>query len=180
MVSASNTYFGAGVHFDGFKEGWLRDTDVRRWDQRCWRFKASSCWYVFQKQVVSNDGLRWGSLRIGIALLNGNPEDMQKIMKAQMEQRRKQMLEQQEALRKKWGLPPNPNTNANVTNENQVLDPNSPEARQKKINQQAAKLEERMAKLMDDTDQEPPTLKFGDASVAAPFTSKLATVESGM
>ncbi|TPX49333.1 hypothetical protein SeMB42_g02634 [Synchytrium endobioticum] len=115
---------------------------------------------------------------VGIALLNGNPEDLQRAMKLQMEQRRKQLLEQQEALRKRWGMPPVPNnTNANGAN-NQIVDPHSREGRQQRINQQTAKLEERVAKMLDDTDQEPPTLKFGDASVAAPFTSKLASVES--
>lgn len=33
------------------------------------------------------------------------------------------------------------------------------------------------SKLMEDMDmEEPPTIKFGDASVAAPFTSKLSNV----
>lgn len=36
------------------------------------------------------------------------------------------------------------------------------------------------SKFMEDMDmEEPPTIKFGDASVAAPFTSKLRNVMAG-
>lgn len=38
-------------------------------------------------------------------------------------------------------------------------------------------IESMTSKLMEDMDmEEPPTIKFGDASVAAPFTSKLSNV----
>lgn len=38
-------------------------------------------------------------------------------------------------------------------------------------------MESMTSKLMEDMDlDEPPTIKFGDASVAAPFTSKLGNV----
>ena len=47
---------------------------------------------------------------VGIALLNGNQEDLEKLANRLRLQRQKQMLEKQEELRKAWGLP-NPNEN---------------------------------------------------------------------
>jgi cation-transporting ATPase 13A1 len=46
------------------------------------------------------------------------------------------------------------------------------------MNTASALADKLSASLMDDalTDDEPPTIKLGDASVAAPFTSKLANV----
>jgi hypothetical protein len=35
-------------------------------------------------------------------------------------------------------------------------------------------------RLLNDIEEEPPTIKLGDASVAAPFTSKLANVVASM
>ncbi|KAG2230466.1 hypothetical protein INT48_003014 [Thamnidium elegans] len=71
---------------------------------------------------------------IGVALLDGTPEDLQKIAERQRIERMKAMYEQQK-------------TNQNLT----------------------------PAQLRMDM-EEPPTIKFGDASVAAPFTSKLRNV----
>jgi cation-transporting ATPase 13A1 len=43
--------------------------------------------------------------------------------------------------------------------------------------EQKKKIEEATQKMMEGMDmEEPPTIKFGDASVAAPFTSKLRNV----
>lgn len=45
--------------------------------------------------------------------------------------------------------------------------------------EQKKKIEEATQKMMEGMDmEEPPTIKFGDASVAAPFTSKLRNVTS--
>jgi cation-transporting ATPase 13A1 len=41
----------------------------------------------------------------GIALLNGTPEDLQKIQRQMMERRKKEMLENQKAIAKRFGLP---------------------------------------------------------------------------
>lgn len=37
-----------------------------------------------------------------------------------------------------------------------------------------------MTQLMGDMEDEVPVIKFGDASVAAPFTSKVSSVTSGI
>ncbi|TPX34013.1 hypothetical protein SmJEL517_g03262 [Synchytrium microbalum] len=114
---------------------------------------------------------------VGIALLNGSPEDLQKMMQQQMERRKQAMIDQQKAIRERWGLQPLPDAGAAAAT-TAAVDPNSAEGKKQKLLQQQAKLEEQMNKMMGDTSEEPPTLKFGDASVAAPFTSKLANVES--
>jgi manganese-transporting P-type ATPase len=95
---------------------------------------------------------------IGIALLDGSVEDLQKIQKRAIAQRKKAILDKQEELRLKWGGA-------------QAMQ--MPEDR-------AKRLKDTMDSLMSDLEGDAPLIKFGDASVAAPFTSKLSSVMSGM
>lgn len=94
---------------------------------------------------------------VGVALLDGTPEDLIKIAKIMRERQMLEMKKKQEELMKTWGAKLNPENNAINPNNKKVMD----------------NLMEQMEAL-----EEPPLLKLGDASVAAPFTSKLGTIMS--
>jgi cation-transporting ATPase 13A1 len=98
---------------------------------------------------------------VGIALLDGTEEDVERIAKHQMNLRKKAMLEKQEELRRKWNIP----------------DPKNPTPAPQRPGQPPP-LSEAMQQLLSEMDDEVPTIKFGDASVAAPFTSKISSVKS--
>ncbi|KAG0129654.1 hypothetical protein HOY82DRAFT_579618 [Tuber indicum] len=93
---------------------------------------------------------------IGVALLNGSEEDLRRISDHYRTTKFKEMYEKQVQLTKRFNQIPPPPPGA----------------------QQAAKFADKMmAQMMEaEEDSEPPTIKLGDASVAAPFTSKLANV----
>ncbi|KAJ3124180.1 hypothetical protein HK098_001354 [Nowakowskiella sp. JEL0407] len=104
---------------------------------------------------------------VGLALLNGKEEDMQKINARMLEERKKAVLEQQAALRVRLGLPPlEQPAGTSVATQSQ-----------KKTSSLEKKMQDAMLESMA-AEIEPPKLKFGDASVAAPFTSKLSAVKS--
>ncbi len=120
---------------------------------------------------------------VGIALLDGTEEGMQKINERMRLLRQKQMYDQQNAMRAKWNMPPLP-----PPPELQKafgLKPAAPQEetldeRQKKMNKNLEaqqKLQEKLQEMMGDMD-DVPQIKFGDASVAAPFTSKISSVMS--
>jgi len=91
--------------------------------------------------------------------LDANEEDLEKLAVRMRLRRRQKMMEQQEQMRKAWGLPPPPENASN---------PQNP----------SADIQNRMAEMMGEMDDDVPTIKFGDASVAAPFTSKVSSVMS--
>jgi cation-transporting ATPase 13A1 len=90
---------------------------------------------------------------VGIALLDASIEDMKELQKRAVATRQKMMLEKQEELRVKWG---------------------APQSADKK-----QQMNDTMNLLLQDLEGEAPVIKFGDASVAAPFTSKISSVMSG-
>ncbi|PVU97907.1 hypothetical protein BB559_001861 [Furculomyces boomerangus] len=129
---------------------------------------------------------------VGVALLNGTEEDLKKIsermridrMKASYDAQvklsvrfgqpvppppkilREHMEQLKEKEREKTGNSDQPSTSRSVANRKR--DPNI--AAQEKINDFLASL--------DSMEEEIPVIKFGDASVAAPFTSKLGSITS--
>nr|POE75191.1 manganese-transporting atpase 1 [Quercus suber] len=165
---------------------------------------------------------------VGVALLNGTKEDMEKIGKHFRETKMKEIYEKQEQMMKRFNQPPPPVPHqiahlyppgprnphhekamqreaaaksqlealkgADVTNgsangavtaikpppTSEVIAPKSAqdERKEKAQNAAAAMAEKLSMSMMEEqlNDDEPPTIKLGDASVAAPFTSKLSNV----
>ncbi|RKP09816.1 hypothetical protein THASP1DRAFT_34310 [Thamnocephalis sphaerospora] len=128
---------------------------------------------------------------VGVALLDGKPEDLERIAKKQRIERFKQMYEQQCKMAERFNMPrpPPPPAIAHLY-PNAQLQQNAnmqdPRARAQAAAQQRMVGEKHRCKkkgssangLLGDLDDEAPTIKLGDASVAAPFTSKLSTVMS--
>jgi cation-transporting ATPase 13A1 len=92
-------------------------------------------------------------------LLDGTEEGLRKIAAKQMALRKKKLLEKQEELKRKWA----PTVAEKDASSFQVI---------YWLNKDA------MEKVMADLESDVPTIKFGDASVAAPFTSKVSSVMS--
>ncbi|KAK0550438.1 putative cation-transporting ATPase 1 [Tilletia horrida] len=129
----------------------------------------------------TNDVGALKAANIGIALLDGTPEDLQKIAQHQRNERQKKVYESQLSLTARFGQPPPPvpaalkelypdleKAREEVMSKLQVEKRNNPAARF-----DLASLTSQMEGLDDDG---PPQIKLGDASVAAPFTSKLSLV----
>lgn len=165
---------------------------------------------------------------IGVALLNGSPDDLNKIAEHYRTTKMKEIYEKQVALMKRFNQPSppipiqiahlyppganNPHLEKAMTQQAQKKGGASPGAkaevvenpsdvttiispgakalqengkptagqeRQKKAQEAASGLADRLtASMMEQEldETEPPRIKLGDASVAAPFTSKLANV----
>ncbi|KAI7847857.1 ATPase [Circinella umbellata] len=122
---------------------------------------------------------------IGVALLDGTPEDLKKIAERAKIDRLKNMYEQQKKLAERFNSPPPPPPpaiahlypeHAQRVQQLQQQQANMTPQQRRQM-EQKAKVENMATKFMEDMDmEEPPTIKFGDASVAAPFTSKLRNV----
>lgn len=100
---------------------------------------------------------------VGVALLDGTKEDLEKISRLMRERRMQEMKKKQEELYKSWGIEP------------PVAGNETPQ--QKALKKQQKAMEDMMDKMGAQAD-DIPMIKFGDASVAAPFTSKLSSVMS--
>lgn len=121
---------------------------------------------------------------IGVALLDGTPEDLQKIAEHQRLERVKKVYESQLSISARFGQAPPPVPPAIAH-----LYPNVVEAQKQAVEkQQTARKKNPMEKFdlasitdklsqMEDED-EVPKIKLGDASCAAPFTSKLSNVSA--
>ncbi|KAF5381790.1 hypothetical protein D9615_005499 [Tricholomella constricta] len=121
---------------------------------------------------------------IGVALLDGTPEDLQKIAERQKLERIKKVYETQLNVSARFNQPPPPVPPAiahllpeAVQAQQQVAAEHSA-ARQRnpmeKFN--LAAITDKMADM--EGEEEVPKIKLGDASCAAPFTSKLAHVSA--
>lgn len=120
---------------------------------------------------------------IGVALLDGSPEDLKKIAQHQMLERQKKVYESQLALTARWGQLPPP-----VPAALKEAYPHLEAAREKAARQLTVqRASNPVAKFdlsaitstmnqLEDEEDGPPQIRLGDASVAAPFTSKLSNV----
>ncbi|BGP13232.1 hypothetical protein JCM10213_004997 [Rhodosporidiobolus nylandii] len=119
---------------------------------------------------------------IGVALLNGTEEDLKAIVEHQKKERVKKVYEQQLKITSRFGQPPPP-VPALIAD----LFPDAVKAQQEaakivandrqkgKVSKfDVSAISEQLANMEDEN--EVPQIKLGDASVAAPFTSKLANV----
>lgn len=135
----------------------------------------------------TNDVGALKAANIGVALLDGSVEDLAKIAEHQRNERMKKVYESQLQLTQRFNQPP-----PAVPPVLKAAYPELEKAREeaiKKINLAKAAnpnaappkfdLSSITSKMADmDSDDGPPQIKLGDASVAAPFTSKLRNVNS--
>ena len=106
---------------------------------------------------------------VGVALLDGIREDVIKQGEIARHRRSKEMQEKQKKLTSRLGFRAAAQTNTEVA-QNAPNDPRAAAAQQ---------AEDSMSKLLDELEADIPVVKFGDASVASPFTSKISSIMSG-
>lgn len=137
---------------------------------------------------------------VGVALLNGTTEGMKKMAENSRNNALKAIYEKQVSLMTRWNAPvppvplniahlypPGPTNphykkaieaRGGTIDEKTALEIEKASANVQQAPQQAAALADKLTALMEDNEEEAPTLKLGDASVAAPFTSKLGDVST--
>ncbi|CAG8588623.1 7712_t:CDS:10, partial [Funneliformis caledonium] len=112
---------------------------------------------------------------VGVALLNGTPEDLKKIAERRRMITLKDMYENQLKFTARFNMPPPPPPPAIAH-----LFPHITQQQQQQNNpaRHAPRVDQIAEQLLQDFDDEPPSIKFGDASVASHFTSKLSNVSA--
>lgn len=137
---------------------------------------------------------------VGVALLNGTTEGMKKMAENSRNSALKAVYEKQVSLMTRWNAPvppvplniahlypPGPTNphykkaieaRGGTIDEKTALEIEKASANVQQAPQQAAALADKLTALLEENEEEAPTLKLGDASVAAPFTSKLGDVST--
>ncbi|TIB39582.1 hypothetical protein E3P86_01063 [Wallemia ichthyophaga] len=123
--------------------------------------------------------------RIGVALLQGTEDDLKKIAEHARIDRFKKVYEQQLKFSQRFNQPPPPvpkpiaHLYPDMVNAQRTAAAQHSVSRQTQTQPQQfnmSQITEKMADMEDDN--EPPQIKLGDASCAAPFTSKLSNVSA--
>jgi len=100
---------------------------------------------------------------VGIALLDGKPEDLEKIVKARAIVAAKKRKAQMDEMKRQM-------------EEARNMDPNLSRAEKAKKQRESAMAAAKNA--LSEIDDDMPVIKLGDASIAAPFTSKISHVSA--
>ncbi|KAJ7600868.1 hypothetical protein C8J56DRAFT_847529 [Mycena floridula] len=119
---------------------------------------------------------------IGVALLDGTPEDLQKIAERQKLERIKKVYESQLSISARFNQPPPPVPpaiahllpDAVQAQQRAAADLQTKRARNPLERFDMASITDKLAEM--EGEDEVPKIKLGDASCAAPFTSKLSHV----
>ncbi|KAL5483440.1 SPF1 [Sanghuangporus weigelae] len=121
---------------------------------------------------------------IGVALLDGTPEDLKKIAEHQRLERIKKVYESQLKISARFNQPPPPVPPAIASAFPEVVEAHAKASAAQRTARQRNPMEKFdlnsiTNSLADmDAEDEVPKIKLGDASCAAPFTSKLSSVAS--
>ncbi|KAF8816406.1 endoplasmic reticulum Ca-transporting P-type ATPase [Phlegmacium glaucopus] len=121
---------------------------------------------------------------IGVALLDGTPADLEKIAERMKHERIKQVYESQLKISARFGQPPPPVPPAIAHLLPEAVEAQRAVAEQHQVARQKNPMEKfDLASITDkladmEGDDEVPKIKLGDASCAAPFTSKLSHVSA--
>ncbi|KZO94433.1 endoplasmic reticulum Ca-transporting P-type ATPase [Calocera viscosa TUFC12733] len=121
---------------------------------------------------------------IGVALLDGTPDDLKKIAEHQRVERIKSVYETQLKMSARFNQPPPPVPPAIAhlypelvaTQQKAIRDLQDARRKNPMEKFNLAQMTDKLAEMGDD--EEPPKIKLGDASCAAPFTSKLSNVSA--
>ncbi|ODO09383.1 hypothetical protein I350_02983 [Cryptococcus amylolentus CBS 6273] len=132
----------------------------------------------------TNDVGALKAAHIGVALLDGSPEDLKAIAEHHKLERMKKVYEQQVRISARFNQPPPPPPPALreafpelVKTQQEVAVAHANARKQSPL--EKFDMTTITAKLSEmDEDQEVPQIKLGDASCAAPFTSKLSNVSA--
>ncbi|GAA5951154.1 hypothetical protein JCM3765_002402 [Sporobolomyces pararoseus] len=119
---------------------------------------------------------------IGVALLNGTEEDLKAILEHQKKERVKKMYEQQLRITSRFGQPPPPVPpliaeffpDAVKAQQDAAKSVGKDRSQGKVSKFDVSAITDQLSNMEEES--EVPQIKLGDASVAAPFTSKLANV----